>query len=118
MPLGEDVALDPLEPADDLVHQAAHLGEVTGARPEVLAEPVLDRLGQAGLEAGRRRGERLDRAPRALERRVERGRVGAAGGRVLDPLLGAGDRVYIHGGDDTTGVGWTFPSSTTTCRRS
>ena len=50
VPLGEDVSLDPLEPADDLVRQAAYLGEMTGARPEVLAKPVLDRLGQARFE--------------------------------------------------------------------
>src|SRR5205823_4791872 len=59
VPFGEDVSLETLEPADDLARQAAHLGEVTRARPEVLAEPVLDRLGQAGLEAGRRGGERF-----------------------------------------------------------
>ena len=96
----------------------AHLGEVPGARPEVLAETVLNRLGQAGLEAGGRRGERLDGVPRPFQRRVERGRVGAAGGRVLDPLLRAGYGVHVHGRDDRTRVGWISPSSTTSCRRS
>src|SRR4029079_1050539 len=80
VPLGEDVSLDPLEPADDLVRQAAHLGEVTGARPEVLAESVLDPRGQARLEAGRRRGKGLDGVACALQRGVEGGRVSAAGG--------------------------------------
>ena len=118
VPLGEDVSLDPLKPADDLVGQATDLGEVTGARPEVLAEPVLDRLWQACLEASRRRGEGLDGVPCALQRRVERGRIRATGGGVLDPLLRAGDRVHVHGGDGTTAVGWTFRSWTTSCRRS
>ena len=58
MPLGEQVALEPLEPAEDLVHQPAHLGEVAGARPEVLLEAVLERGGQARLELGRRQRER------------------------------------------------------------
>ena len=118
MPLGENVSLDPLEPADDLIRQPPHLGEVPGARPEVLAEAVLDRLGQSGLEAGRRRGQRLDGVPRALQRRVERGRVRAAGGGVLDPLLRPGYGLHIHGRDDRTRVGWISPSSTMSCRRS
>src|SRR5215471_20944376 len=115
MPLGEDVSLDPLEPADDLVRQAANLGEVTGARPEVLAEPVLDRLGQACLEPGRRRGEGFDCMPRPFERCVERGRVRAAGGRILDPLLRAGYGLQVHERDDRTSVGWISRSSTTSC---
>ena len=36
MALGEKVALEPLEPAQHLVHEAAHLGEVACARPEML----------------------------------------------------------------------------------
>ena len=65
MPLGEDVSFDPLEPADDLVRQAANLGEVAGARPEVLAEPVLDRLRQARLEARRSSRRAISTACRA-----------------------------------------------------
>ncbi len=118
MPLGEEVSLDPLEPADDLVRQAPHLGEVPGARPEVLAETVLNRLGQADLEAGGRRGERLDGVSRPFQRRVERRRVRAAGGGVLDPLLRAGYGIHVHGRDDRTRVGWISRSWTTSCRRS
>ena len=114
VPLGEGVPLDPLQPADDLVHEAAHLGEVPRARPEVAADAVLDRFGQARFELGRRRRERLDRGARPLERGIEVGRLGAC----LEPLLGAGDRVFVHGGDDTNCGGWTSTSSTTTFRRS
>jgi hypothetical protein len=117
MALGEDVSFDPLETADGLVRQAANLGEVASARPEVLLQAVLNGLGQTGLEAGCGRGERLDCVPGALERRVERGRIGAACGRVLDPLLGAGYGLHVHEPEDRTRVGWTFPSSTTSCRR-
>ena len=83
-----------------------------------LAEAVLDRLGQSGLEAGRRRSQGFDGVPRPFQGRVERSRVRAARGRVLDPLLRAGDRVQVHGADDRTRVGWNSPSWTTSCRRS
>ena len=118
MPLGEDVSLDPLEAADGLVRQAADLGEMAGARPELLANTVLDRLGQAGLEPGRGRGKRLDRVSCPLERRVECRGIGATGGRVLDALLRAGYGLHVHEREDRTRVGWTFPSSITSCRRS
>ena len=75
MPLGEDVAFDSLEPADDLVGQAAHLGEMARHGQHLLAEPVLDRVadprGQARLELGRGRRECLDLKPGPLERRVD-----------------------------------------------
>ena len=119
VPLGEEVALDPLEPADDLVHQAAHLGEVPGARAEVLAEPVLDRLGQAGLELGGRRGERLDRvrAPARASRRT----LPARCGRRRRPRSAAARGYGVHRPGRRRyelRVGWMSPSSTTSCRRS
>jgi len=118
VPLGEEISLDPLEPADDLVRQPPHLGEVACAGTEVLPQAVLDREGEPRLEPGGRGRERLDGCPRTLERRVERGRVGAARGGILDALLCAGDRLQVHGSDGTTGVGWISRSSTTSCRRS
>src|SRR5437868_12696833 len=42
VPLGEQVALEPLEPPDRLRHQAAHLGEVPSDREHLLAEALLD----------------------------------------------------------------------------
>ena len=114
MPLGDDVSFDALEAAYDLVHEAAHLGEMPGAGAEVVADSFLDRVGEPGFELGRCRGERFDRGARPFERRVERCGVGS----LVEALLGACDHVFIHGGDDTNWGGWTSTSSSTTCRRS
>src|SRR5262249_36231737 len=118
MALGQDVALDPFEPADDLIREPPYFCEGAGPRPEMLAQPVLDSPGQPRLEPCGRRGERLDGFPRPLQRRVEGGGVGTAGGGVLDALLRPGDRVHVHEADGTTAVGWNSSSSTTSCRRS
>jgi S-adenosylmethionine:tRNA ribosyltransferase-isomerase len=96
MPLREEVAVDTLEPADHLVEQSADLGDVSRARPELLAEPVLDRLGQAHLQLGRCGRERLDLVAGALERRVDVGGLDADRSRLLYPLLRTGDRFRIH----------------------
>jgi S-adenosylmethionine:tRNA ribosyltransferase-isomerase len=93
--LGEQVALDALEPADHLVQEAAHLGEVTRARTEVLLQPVLDRLGQPGLHLRRGGGERLDLVACALERGLDRRRLHAHGLGLLDPFLRAGNRFRV-----------------------
>ena len=102
MPFGEQVALDPLEPADHLVHQAADLGEVAADRHHLCAEAVLhrvaDRRRQGRLELGGRRRERLDLVARPLERRVERGRLDPSGSGLVDAGLRPLDRVGIHRG--------------------
>ena len=119
VPLGEEVALDPLEPADQLVHEAADLGEVACDRQHLLAEPVLHRVadacGEVRLEVGGGGGERLDLLACALERRVDRGGVRAARCRRFQPLSGAIDSV-VHGCDVTVPTGWMSPSWTTTFR--
>ena len=62
--LGEQVALEPLEPPNRLVQQAADLGDVTRHRKHLGAEAVVhggaDLLGQDALELGGGLGERLD----------------------------------------------------------
>src|SRR5439155_4344934 len=67
VPLGEQVALEPLEPPNRLRHQAANLGEVPADREDLLAEALLDGVfdpvRERGLDPRRRLGERLD--PRA-----------------------------------------------------
>jgi len=76
IPLPEQVGLDPLQPADDLVHQAAHLGEMLCARLEVLAQAVLDRAGEAYLHDVRGRGQRFDLRARPSERSFELSGIG------------------------------------------
>ena len=102
MPLGEEVSLDTLEPADELVHQAPDLREVAPDGQHLCAEAVLHGVahaqGKRRLELGGRRGECLDLLARSLERRVERRRLDAAGCGLIDPLLCALDRVGVHPG--------------------
>ena len=102
MPLGEQLALDPLEPADHLVHEPAHLGELAGDGDHLAAHPLADGLadlvGQRGLELGRRLGQPLDLVAGALERRFDVARLGAPLGCGLEPLARPLERVFVHGG--------------------
>ena len=102
VPLGEQVALQPLEPADDLVHQAAHFGEMTGDGEHLLAQAVLhgvaDADGEAGLELGGRGGERLDLLAGPLEGGIHRGGLGAGLGGAGDPLQRALHGCLVHRG--------------------
>jgi S-adenosylmethionine:tRNA ribosyltransferase-isomerase len=100
MPLGEQVAFDALEPADQLVHQAAHLREVACDRKHLCAQTVLDGVadarGQRGLELCRRDGERFDLVARALERGVHLRRLDATLCGLLNAGLRASDRFGVH----------------------
>ena len=91
MPLGEQIALEPLEPPDRLVQEAADLCDVARDGQDLGAEAVAngdaDMRRDRGLELGRGGGERLDLLPRSLERRLELRRLGSPGGRVGDALL-------------------------------
>jgi len=64
VPLGEEVALDPLEPPDRLVEQAADLGDVARDGKHLGTETVVDgradALRERGLELRGGGGERLD----------------------------------------------------------
>ena len=99
--LGEEVAFDTLEPPDHLVHQAADLREVPADGGDLRAEPVLQRVADAGregrLELGGGCRERLDLLARAFERRVHGRRLDPSGGRAVDSRLRAFDRVCVHG---------------------
>ena len=100
MALGKEIALDALEPADELVHEAAHLGEMPRDREHLCAQSVLHRVAdtcrQARLEQRRRGGERLDLLARPLEGGVHGGRLRPAAHGFPDPRLRAGDRFGIH----------------------
>ena len=133
MPLGEQVALDPLEPAEQLVHQAADLGEVAADGEHLRAEPVLDGVADPArerrLELGGRRRESLDLLAGPLERRVELCGLDPTGGGLVDPFLCPLDRLGIHWRpillapigqtrDGTVAARWTWPSWTMSCRPS
>ena len=100
MALGEEIPLDPLEPADQLVHQAPDLGEVPSDGEHLRAKAVLHRVadshGERRLQLGGRGGERLDLLAGALERRIERRRLHPPGRGLVDPVLRAPDRLGIH----------------------
>src|SRR5687767_6119010 len=70
MPLREDVALEALEPAEQLVHQAAHLGELTADRTSLGRDTFLDGLAdlrrQRRLELARGGCEVFEALPCAL----------------------------------------------------
>ena len=108
MSFREQVALDALEPAHDLVHEAAHLSEMASARTEVLLEAVLNCLGETYLQLGRGLGQRLDRLARPLERGLDRRRRDAPLGGVRDPLVRSFECApdsFVHGDDNTPSTG-------------
>ena len=122
MPLGEDVPLEPLEPANRLVQQAADLGEVAGDRQHLGAQAVVNRcadlLRQRSLDLRCRLGERLDLRPRALQSRLDLGRCDPARGCFRDPGLGPLECLLVHGREDSVPTGWRRRFSITTSRRS
>ncbi len=90
--LAEHVPLETLEATDDLVHQAAHFREVAGDRLRLVSDGILD-LGRKRLSQSCRNGrERLDLFARPEDESVDRGRLGS----LLDPLLRAFDRAFVH----------------------
>ena len=102
MPLGERVALEPLEPPDRLSHQAADFGEMAGDGEYLLAQAFLNRAldlaRQRRFELGRRLRKRLDLRPCAFESRLDRSRLGPSLGRFAEPVPRALDRVLVHPG--------------------
>ena len=100
VPLTEEVSLDPLEAADQLVHEAADLGEVAADGHDLCAKPVLhgiaDARGKGRFELGGRRGERLDLVARPLERCIECSGFDPSGCGLVNTGLGPLDRVRIH----------------------
>ena len=98
--LREDVSLEPLEPPEHLVHQAADLGELASERPRCGGDALLDRgadlLREPGLELGRGGREVLETLARACENRVDVGRLGPPIGGFCEALPSALDDVLIH----------------------
>jgi len=98
--LREQIGLDALEPAEELVHQAAHLGEVAGDRQHLCTEAVLHRVadacGKRRLELGRRGSERFDLVARPLERRIDLSGLDAACRGLVEPRFRACDCLGVH----------------------
>jgi S-adenosylmethionine:tRNA ribosyltransferase-isomerase len=98
--LGEEVALEPLEAADRLIQQTAHLGDVACHREDLGAQAVADRRTDVGgngrFELCGGRGERLDLIARALERGLDRAGRGTTCRGVGDPLLRTFQRQGVH----------------------
>ncbi len=122
MPLGEQIALEPLETADGGVHEPPDLGDVARDGENLDAKAVADSgtdvLGDRGLELGRRRCERLDLAPGALESGLDRSRVGTTRGRVRNSLLRSLEGLSVHRHEATLTAGWIRLSSSTNSRPS
>ena len=100
MSLREHVALEPLEPAEQLVHQPAHLGELAADRAGLGGDTFLDGLAdlrrQGRLELSRSRREVFETLPCALQGGLDVGGVGASLGSLCETLPRALDRVLIH----------------------
>ena len=100
MALGEQIALEALEPSNRLPHQPANLGEVSRDRKHFASEAFLNRLpdalGDRRLELRCPLGERLEPVARALERCLERRGLGTPFAGSSEAVACAPDRVLIH----------------------
>jgi hypothetical protein len=122
MSFGEELSLEPLEPPDRLVQQAADLGDVTSDGEYLGPQAVTYGGGHlrwnGGLESGGGRRERLDLRARALERGFEDRRLGTPGRGVGYALLRSLEGDLVHGRQATLSAGWTPRSWSTSFRRS
>ena len=100
--LGEQVALETLQPADHLVQEAPDLRDVAADREHLGAHAVLYRVADASrqrcLELGRRLREAFELLARAVERRLQIGRTRAARGPLGDALSRAFESEFVHRG--------------------
>jgi S-adenosylmethionine:tRNA ribosyltransferase-isomerase len=90
--LAEQIGLESFDPADDLVHQPTHLGEVARDGLRLVADRVVDPGRERLLEGGRRRRQRIDLRSGLLRESLARSSVGA----LLDPSLSALDGPVVH----------------------
>ena len=71
--LGEEIALERTDAPQQLIHEAANLGEVPRHRRGLALDRVFDSVRERFLERGCRVGERLDLLPCSHEKAVEAG---------------------------------------------
>ena len=87
--LGEEVALERGEPAQHLVHESPHLGQVAGHGLGLAAHGVFDATRQRIVQLCSRRGQILDLFPCLHEQRLERRPFGAPSNLFLCALYEA-----------------------------
>jgi len=108
-PLGVQVALEPLEAPDRLAREPAYLGDVAPDGEHLGTEALLDGFAHAirhgRLELGRAGCEVVERFAGSCERGLESGRLGTARTRFREAVPGPVERLPIHAGDCSVGVG-------------
>lgn len=108
-PLGIQVALKPLEASDRLAREPAHLGDVAPDGEDLGAEALLDSFAHAirhgRLELGRTGCEVVEGFARPCKRGFESGRLGTARAGFREAGPGPVERLPIHAGDCSVGVG-------------
>jgi hypothetical protein len=108
-PLGVQVALKSLEAPDRLAREPAYLGDVATDGEHLGTEALLNGFAHAvrygRLELGRAGCKVVERFARSCERGLESGRLGTARGRFREAIPGAFERLPIHVGDCSVGVG-------------
>ncbi len=101
VPFGEQVAVEPLEPPDEVCGQAAYLGEMPRDRQHLLAEAGLDRFSDAvrqrRLERCSGLGQGFDLVAGPLERGCDGRSLRSALGHLAQPLVRPFDGAWIHG---------------------
>jgi S-adenosylmethionine:tRNA ribosyltransferase-isomerase len=97
--LGEQIAVDLLETADDLVHEASDLGEIASDGLRLVAHRLAHTGGQRLVERRDGVGESVDLLARAGKKRLERRAFCA----LPDPFPCALDRALVHGGPEYRG---------------
>jgi len=107
--LGIQVALKPLEAPDRLAREPAYLCDVAPDGEHLCTEALLDGFGHAvrhgRLELGRAGCKVVERFAGSCERGLESGRLGTARTRFREAGPGSVERLPIHAGDCSVGVG-------------
>ncbi len=126
------VALKAFETPDRLPRKPAYLGDVAPHRQNLRPQPLLDGFSDAvrhgRFELGRASCKFVERFAGSRERSLESGRLGTARARFREAGPGPVERLPIHAGDCSVGIGLNDDggqrgqcgrrSSTTTCRPS
>lgn len=89
-----EIGLDVLETSDDLIHQAADLGEVPSERPSLFVHDVADSCRKRLFERRSRRRQRLDLFAGLRHECLERGRIRT----LVEPRTRPVQRAVVHVG--------------------